>query len=205
MHEMQTAARAVVLAIAAAIGWMAPAAAQTMAAGGHACYQPRPMPVCRSYWVTEFGGAFYSAPPKGGRTPDRRRFVVTWEAGYMRNRSSNDAVGATVFLTSNDQLMRSGVRARYRRWMADGVAADIAPSLIVLQADDDLEVRARPGVSLQGGLNLGRWVGLTSEIEATGGGVRLLSGVRLGSYAGAATGLALPLAAFVTAGINDES
>lgn len=205
MHEMQTAARAAVLAIAAAIGWMAPVSAQTAESGGRACYQPRPMPVCRSYWVTEFGGAWYSAPPSGGRTPDRRRFVVTWEVGYMRNRSASDAVGATVFLTSNDQFMRSGVRARFRRWMADGVAADIAPSLILLQANDDLEVHPTLGASLQGGVSLGRWVGLTSEIEATRGGLRLMSGLRLGSYAGAATGLALPLAAFATEGIHDES
>lgn len=201
-RRMRRAAAAIA---AATLGWIAPAAAQTTAGGGRACYQPRPMPACRSYWVTEFGGAWYTAPPSGGRTPDRRRFVVTWEVGYMRNRATHDAVGATLFLTTNDQFMRSGVRARCRRWMADGVAADIAPSLIVLQADDDLEVRARPGVSLQGGVHLGRWVGLTSELEATSGGVRLLSGLRVGSYAGAAAGLALPVAAFVTEGIHDDS
>lgn len=195
------AAAAIVAAAALATN---PAAAQVQerASSGPACFQPRPAPVCRSYWVTEFGAAWYNQPPKG-RTPDERRFTFTWEAGYMRNVSARHAAGATVFLSGNDQFMRSGVRARVRRWVNRDLAVDLAPSLIVFQANGDVEaISARPGVSLLGGVSLTRWVGLTSELEATQGGVRLVSGVRLGSYAGSATALALPATLIV---LGDDS
>ncbi len=158
--------------------------------------------MCRSFWITEFGAALFSAPPSGGRTPDGRRVLLTWELGYMRNRSMNDAVGASIFLSTNDQAMRSGVRARYRRWLGQDTGADISPTLIVFQATDDYKVSLTPGAALQGSLSFGGWIGLTGEVEATRGGVRLISGVRIGSYAGAVSGLALPVA---VAAMGDDS
>ncbi|HEU4556808.1 MAG TPA: hypothetical protein VFS20_03125 [Longimicrobium sp.] len=194
---------AAAIAAIAALG-TSPAAAQIQegASEGRACFQPRPAPVCRSYWVTEFGATWYNASPKG-RTPDERRFSFTWEGGYMRNLSRSNAAGATVFLSGNDQFMRSGVRARVRRWVNRDVAVDLAPSLIVFQANGDVEaISTRPGVSLLGGVSLTRWVGVTTELESTQGGVRLVSGVRLGSYAGSATALALPAMLIV---LGDDS
>jgi hypothetical protein len=184
-----------------------PAAAQTDASPpARGCYQARPLPACRSFWITEFGASWYGeSPGGGGRTPDRRRVIYSWEFGYMRNRAANDAAGATLFLSSNDQFMRSGIRVRYRRWLSDAIAADIAPSLIVLQASDDLEVRASPGASLQGSLALRGWLALTTELETTRGGVRVLSGIRVGSYPGAAAALALPALIFVEEGLDDDS
>ncbi len=171
------------------------------AASGHACYHPRPSPACRSYWVTEFGGAWYEVQPRG--SPDDRKFMFAWELGWMRNRSAREAVGGSLFFATNDQAMRGGVRARYRRWLADGLAVDVAPGLIVFQANDDYVVRTRPGASVLGGVSFGDVIGLTGEVESTGGGVRMLYGVRVGSYAGAATGLALPV--FIAALLGDDS
>jgi hypothetical protein len=197
-----------VAAVLAAGGMTVQAAAQAPdgpASEGRACYQPRPAPVCRSFWVTEFGAAWYNQSPHG-RTPDERKLSLMWEMGYMRNLSRRSAAGATVFLSGNDQFMRSGVRARLRRWIDSDLAVDIAPSLIVFQANGDVEaISTKPGVSLMSGLSLGKWVGLTSEIEATDGGVRLVSGVRFGSYAGATTGLAVPGALMVLTGMLDDS
>lgn len=205
MKRRKRLAAAAIVAAAALAASPAAAQVQERASAGRACFQPRPEPLCRSYWVTEFGGAWYTTSPKG-RTPDERRFAFTWEAGYMRNLSPRHAAGATVFLSGNDQFMRSGVRARVRRWVNRDVAVDLAPSLIVFQANGDVEaVSTRPGVSLLGGVSLTRWVGVTSELEATQGGVRLVSGIRFGSYAGATTGLAVPATLFVLGGLLDDS
>jgi hypothetical protein len=167
---------------------IAPPAAS--AAEGKACFQPRPMPVCRSFWVTEFGVQWFLSQPPG--VTDQRRWMATWELGWMKNRSTHDAVGASVFIATNDNAMRSGVRARYRRWMGSESALDISPALIVFQADDDQEVSANPGAALQAGVTFHDWLGVTSQVEAAEGGVRFLVGVRVGGYPGAAAGLAIP-------------
>ncbi|HEX6750687.1 MAG TPA: hypothetical protein VF092_25595 [Longimicrobium sp.] len=160
---------------------------------GRACFQPRPLPVCRSFWITEFGVQWFVSTPPG--VNNQRRWLATWEVGWMRNRSENHALGGSIFLATNDHAHRSGVRARYRRWATDEVAVDVSPALIVFQSDEDLEIETRLGAALQAGVTLRDWIGITSQVEAASGGVRLLTGVRLGGYAGAVTGLALPLAA----------
>jgi hypothetical protein len=188
-----------------------PAAGQTTdaaspprgAAEGRACFSGRPSPACRSFLITEFGGARYTVPPRGDRTFDERELLFMWELGWMRNRSANDAVGATVFFSTNDEVMRSGVRGRYRRWLADGLAVEVAPTLILFQANREYEVRMEPGVSVLGALSFGDWIGLTGEVEATNGGVRVLYGARVGTYAGTVAGLGFPI--FIIALLNDGS
>lgn len=172
------------------------------AAEGRACFQPRPMPACRGFWITEFGAQWFVSPPPG--VHNRRGLLATWELGWMQNRSADDAIGASIFLATNDHVHRSGVRARYRRSTGGGTAVDVSPALIVLQSDEDLEVRGKLGAALQAGVTWRDWIGVTSQVEATQSGVRLQAGVRLGGYPGAATGLALPLAA-LWAARHDES
>jgi len=173
------------------------------AAEGRACFQPRPMPVCRSFWVTEFGIQWFISEPPG--VHDKRQWLATWEVGWMRNRTADDAVGGSVFLAANDNAFRSGVRARYRRWTGGRTAVDLSPALIVFQADENMEVRAQLGAALQGGVTYHDWIGLTTQVEAASGGVRFLAGVRLGGYPGAVVGTALPLYAFWKEGLHDES
>ena len=112
----------------------APSAPSTASAEGNACFQPRPMPACRSFWITEFGVQWFVSQPPG--VNDKRRWLATWEVGWMRNRTSNDAVGGSVFVAANDNAFRSGVRARYRRWTGGETAVDVSPGLIVFQTDE---------------------------------------------------------------------
>jgi len=176
--------------------------ARPPAAEGKACFQPRALPVCRSFWVTEFGVQVFLSQPPG--INDQRRVMGTWELGWMKNRSSGDAVGASVFLSTNDNAMRSGVRARYRRWLGSESAVDVSPALIVFQSNDDLETRARLGAALQAGVTFHDWIGLTSQVEAAEGGVRFQTGVRLGGYPGLVTGVGAPLVALWGA-LHDDS
>jgi hypothetical protein len=183
-------------------GALAPPSGST-AAEGKACFQPRALPACRSFWITEFGIQWFISEPPG--VNDKRRWLATWEVGWMQNRTPDDAVGGSVFLSANDNAFRSGVRARYRRWTGGQTAVDVSPGLILFQSDDDMEVRTQLGAALQAGVTYHDWIGLTSQVEATSGGVRFLAGVRLGGFPGAAVGAALPLYAFWKEGLHDES
>jgi len=122
----------------------------------------------------------------------------------MRNRSTSDAVGGSVFLSTNDHAMRSGVRARYRRWTGGGTAVDLSPGLIVFQSDEDLETSTKLGAALQAGVSFHDWIGLTTQVEAAEGGVRFQAGVRLGGFPGTAAGLGLPLVALWGARHDDS-
>lgn len=204
--------RGLLVCAAAMLAWARPAAAQAAdaasdprAAGeGRACFSGRPSPACRSFWITEFGGAWYSVTPRGDYNLGDREIMFLWELGWMRNRSARDAMGASVFFATNDEVMRTGVRGRYRRWVADGLAVDVAPTLIVLQSNRAYEVRAQPGVSVLGDVSFGDWIVLTGELEATAGGVRGLYGVRLGTYGGVVSALSFPLAVAAILG-SDKS
>jgi hypothetical protein len=170
-------------------------AAPSGAAEGRACFQPRALPACRSFWITEFGLQWFVSQPPG--VHNERRWLATWEVGWMRNRSADDAVGGSIFLSTNDHAQRSGVRARYRRWTGGGSSVDVSPALIVFQSDENLEVRAKLGAALQASVAFRDWVGLTTQVEAASGGVRFQAGVRLGGYPGVATGVGLPLYAIL--------
>jgi len=189
---LAAAAACVALATSGAAGQRT---AGTAAGEGRACFQPRPMPVCRSFLITEFGLQYFLTRPPGG-VHEQRRVLGTWEVGWMRNRSTHDAVGGSVFLSANDNAFRSGVRARYREWTSRETAVDVSPALILFQAAQDMDVRTQLGAALQVGVSVHDWIGVSTQVEAASGGVRLQTGVRLGGYPGAVTGAALPLAAF---------
>jgi|GEM_PF-2180468 len=210
-------ARLLYCVAAASLAWARPAVGQTGmgrtadsaaaappgAVVGKACYRGRPSPPCRSFWITEFGGAWYTVPPIGQEAPESRELLFLWEMGWMRSRSARDAVGASVFFATSDEVMRAGVRGRYRRWLGDELSVDVAPTLIVLQSNQAYDVRATPGVSVLGALGFGDVIVLTGEVEAAGGGVRMLYGLRMGSYAGVVSGLGLPV--FVAALLSDDT
>jgi hypothetical protein len=169
---------------------------------GKACFQPRPLPMCRSFWITEFGIQYFVSQPPG--VNNQRHVLFTWEVGWMQNRTPADALGGSVFIAVNDHVLRSGVSGRYRRWTGAGTAVDLSPGLILLQSDENLEVRTRLGAALQAGVTYHDWIALTTQVEAVSSGVRFQAGVRLGGYPGAVTGIGLPVLAVIAEG-KDES
>lgn len=172
------------------------------ASEGRACFQPRPMPLCKSFFITEFGVQYFVSPPPG--VHNQRRLLGTWELGYMRNRSERDAVGGSLFLSTNDQANRIGVRGRYRRWVGGGVAVDVSPALIVFESDENLEGSGKLGAALGAGVSFHDYVGINTQVEAVESGVRFQAGVRLGGLPGVISGIGLPLVALYGA-MHDES
>jgi hypothetical protein len=157
-----------------------------------ACFSPRPLPRCGSFWITEFGLLqFLGTPP--GNPEDERRTLLSWEVGYMGNLSPAQAVGGSLFLAGNDNQFRLGVRGRYRVWMGEAAALELGPGVIALHSDEDLEIRGTPGASIQVGLSWRDWLTLVGQTEFTRSGTNFQVGGRFGSYVGALLGGGVPV------------
>ena len=167
------------------------------------CFAPRPLPRCGDFWITEFGPLFFLTPSPGD-PHDGRTMLITWELGYMSNRTPTRAVGGNVFLAANDNQFRLGVRGRYRLWREAGTALEIGPGLIVLRSDTDLEITGAPGLAAQVGLTWRDWLTAIGQAELTGDGVNLQLGGRAGSYSGAVASVGLPLLVILLMG-SDSS
>ena len=203
-RPLATLAVACALAAAGATPGFAQAPrAEAAAAPAAACFRPGPPSACRSFWITEFGVSRIVTDPPGYE--DYRRTLVTWEAGRMFAAGGRRAVGGTLFLASNDNQFRFGVRARHRTWGPAGAALDLSAGLILLHSDVDLAVEPALGVDLQAAVAPHDWLAGLAQLEHAPGGTSAMVGGRLGSLPGAAVGLFLPLLAWVRFGIYDES
>ena len=105
------------------------------------------------------------APTASPGLDDPRSTLVLWELGRMFNRGPQHAVGGTVLLAANDNALRLGVMARYRRWLALALPLDVAPGLVVLQTDQDLELEARLGLTGHMDASLRDWLGVFAQVE----------------------------------------
>jgi hypothetical protein len=136
------------------------------------------------------------APLRRSDPPVRHNSYWTWQLGWMRNISSRDALGASLFLgAETDRFDQSGstfgVKARYRRWLGPNLALDVG---------------AGPALGgwmiAHGALAYGDWVAL--EVQAEPGqnvfsdrSFATYAGIRFGSYPGTVLGIAAPLAVLV--------
>ena len=169
---------------------------ERMPAEPGACFRPRPLPRCSGFAITEFGPLFFLTPSPGD-PHDGRTVLVSWEAGYMVNRSATRAVGANLFLAANDNQLRFGVRGRYRLWGRDGSALDLGPGIILLNSDSDLEVGGALGLAAQVSYGWRDLVSAVGQAELVGEGLSVQAGARIGSAPGAILGVGLPIVGFM--------
>jgi hypothetical protein len=164
------------------------------------CFHARPVHRCDSFWITEMGPTIFVNPPAYAGSG----VMIGWDIGRMVNRSPTRATGASVFLATNDNQFRFGARARYRTWLGSRAALDLAPGLIVFHSDRDLDVRLSPGANFLATMSAFEWLRVNGQVEVTRGGPRALLGVSLGSHAGTAIGLVLPVL-FIWVAAHDNS
>lgn len=176
----------------------APAAAQR----APICFRGRPLPRCRAFFLTEasylrrlvgtqrtyqqsrFDGASY---PISVRDLDQQH--LSWEVGYMVNRGSQRAVGATLMMGTGDAGARVAAKGRYRYWI-DGGDASVDLSLGVTRASvrsaDFPGVSRGTGLTADVALGVGDFAAFTARAELLRARSRtagaLHGGVRLGSY-----------------------
>jgi hypothetical protein len=164
-------------------------------------------PERRSFWITEFGynqrfnvstkvhqvkyqDSDYQWINTERYTPAKRYF--TWEVGRMLTMNRRSALGAALFLgTDANDMLRFGVKPRYRRWLDSKVSLEIAPGILI-RGGDPLE-STFPGVNTHVGLNFEDNFILYAQMEVNrtknyGTDVAWYGGVKLGSSPGLIAG-----------------
>lgn len=165
------------------------------------------LPKRRSFWITEFGYSLrfnvatkvrqvkyqsygYQWVGAEGYTPAKRYF--TWEVGHMRTMGCASALGAALFFgTDANDVLRFGVKPRYRRQLDKKISLDIAPGILI-RGSDPLE-STFPGFTAHVGLNFEDTFILyghmeTNRTEKYGSDVAWYGGVKLGSSPGLIAG-----------------
>ncbi len=159
------------------------------------CFRGRPLPRCRSFWLTE---ASYSWRVAGtSRRYDNPPLLVpikdldshlSWDIGYMRNVDARQAWGGTFMAGTGDAGVRLAVKSRYRLWLDDRNSLDVSLGVLSAGVRQPTFPSVQRGVGLTGDVTLGfgDYVGVTGRIETVRAHNRtataLHGGIRLGSY-----------------------
>jgi hypothetical protein len=146
------------------------------------CFRGRPLPTCRTFWVTESGIAKRASGD----------ILATAELGLMRNRSDRTALGATAVFALGDQLTGStdvmfGVKARYRRWLSPTTSVEVAPGALFVPE------RRKVALTAHAAFNLSDYAAVTAQVLGGGNDVGVYVGVKAGSYPGVVGAIAAPL------------
>ena len=106
------------------------------------CWRGRPLPTCRSFWLTEVSAEYAFATTTTRYRYDYGTFVnehdqadvssrVLWTVGPMFNTGPARALGATISAGPTNQGTRLAIEAR-RRWWLGSDAADVSAGLLRL-------------------------------------------------------------------------
>jgi hypothetical protein len=93
------------------------------------------------------------------------RWYVAWDLGPMVNRG-NWALGATFLLGADEDGARWGIRPRYRRRLGRKTALDLGAGVLLGGSSNAGVIQSYPGVTALVGLQHGRWLGLSLEMQA---------------------------------------
>jgi hypothetical protein len=171
------------------------AAAQPAPDTVRACFAGRPLPECKTFWITEvgyyhraFGGGSIQPVPAdfAGRLDLDNHF--SWELGRMSNRSARTAVGGTFLVGGGGSGLRFGVKARYRRWLSKRSSLDLSGGALGVVTRSLYSQPSARGYGITGDVALDwkDWAAITVRADAIRGEGRnataVYTGVRLGSY-----------------------
>jgi len=121
---------------------------------------PKPGRACGSYLITETSILWRTGGPSPGK------LFVSLDYGYARNVGTATSLGGTFFAGADEDVVRSGVRFRYVRWLRPNLSLDIAPGIVLLANEKGTSRFKSPGFSSQVGLNLGGRIGLVAQVAS---------------------------------------
>jgi hypothetical protein len=103
---------------------------------GQPCFRGRPLPDCKSFWITESGAFFHLNSHKGDRWNDRKVYenlYYTWEIGGMVNRNPKTAFGGTLYIGWDGYIndTRLGIKGRWRWWLSPHTGLDLSPGILM--------------------------------------------------------------------------
>lgn len=181
------------------------AGAQATPVTAAACLAGKPLPQCKTFWITEVGyyhrvfggGSIQDVPPGAYRRPGLDDHF-SWELGRMSNRSPRTAVGGTLLAGGGGSNWRFGLNGRYRRWVSARGTLDVSAGPLGVVTRSPYPQQRTSGYGIAGAVALGwnDWAAVTVNADAVRGRGRsasaLYGGVRLGSYPAiiATTGIA---------------
>jgi hypothetical protein len=160
------------------------------------CFRGRPLPTCRTFWITESGVGTRVNP--GG--PGLNLFA-TLEIGRMSNRART-AFGGTLLVGVTDQGLDGtdlllGVKPRFRTWLGGGgsTSLDLSPGVFYVATGGGVGFTGHVAISVGDRLALtGQVLAFrTSTFLATNRtDVGWYAGVKLGSWPGVAAAIVVP-------------
>ena len=110
------------------------------------CFRGRPLPACRSYWITESGyGIRLSSVDRYTSSAPGGRFLPSVAVGGMRNLGRRVAVGGTVETGLLGGLYLAA-KPRVRYWLSTSAALDVSPGFLLARSEN--MPRFAPEVSL---------------------------------------------------------
>ena len=107
-------------------------------APGSLCYRAQPKPACSAFLLTNFGSYLVIGQPQTGPLYGLGplRGVADW--GVMVNLGGRDAAGVSVFASVEQQGFVLGPAVRYRRWLSNGAALEVAAGTPVTSSTDNI-------------------------------------------------------------------
>jgi len=106
-------------------------------------WRGRPQKYCDTFLVTEFG--YLYRINHGYFKEHHSPSVFNSEAGWMRNTGGRTSLGATAFLSFTTDAKYFGFKARYRRWIGEDVAIDVAPGIGLSRHRDNVSSQGFEG------------------------------------------------------------
>ena len=114
------------LAVVGSPGFMQGQGMPSYREAGSPCYHARPAPECSVFFITNAGGYIN---PGASRNGTRFRAIVDW--GVMVNASPHHAIGASWFVTLDEDDFTTGPVVRYRRWFGRDRSLDVGLGTVV--------------------------------------------------------------------------
>jgi hypothetical protein len=127
------------------------------------CFRARPLPECKSFFITDFGYLYRLARNTGAQWyQGDKNFYFLGDVGWMHNLDRQNALGATLFYGADDDGSRLAIKPRYRRWLNDKMSLDFSAGLI-FRSFDNLD--KSPGFTGHIAFNFSEWAAVTTQLE----------------------------------------
>jgi hypothetical protein len=167
------------------------------------CFRGKPLPECRSFWITETSVSYRLSDHDTNHWKNRQvyeKLLYSLNLGLMYTASRRTSLGGSIFFDYDDYLndTQFGARFRYRCWFSRILSVDVAPGVPLIAGS-----ASGTGISVFVALNVADLIALSLRVDAAGSGNSLghhaswFSGVEFCSHLGLVTGIAGPVIAAV--------
>lgn len=124
--------------------------------------QGSPLPEKKTFWL--FETSWLTRVSGSNIRPNKANFLVTAEFGQMKNRNSNSAWGAFLYIGGDDDSSQWAIKLRYRIWLDKITSFDLSPGIVFSGSDNFGEYKF-PGFISSASLSFGDILALTFHYQ----------------------------------------